>query len=80
MPEGKAVFFGGGTDKGSDENNITKDGVTISGEEIALAGSAFSYSSSYIFYNGANFSTSKSNCEKVNEAPELSIKRESGLL
>lgn len=51
VPEGKAVFFGGGTDKGSDENNITKDGVTISGEEIALAGSAFSYSSSYIFYN-----------------------------
>lgn len=58
VPEGKAVFFGGGTDKGSDENNITKDGVTISGEEIALAGSAFSYSSSYIFYNGANFTIS----------------------
>ena len=58
MPKGKAVFFGGGTDKGSDENNITKDGVTISGEEIALAGSAFSYSSSYIFYNGANFTIS----------------------
>lgn len=58
VPEGKAVFFGGGTDKGSDENNITKDGVTISGEDIALAGSAFSYSSSYIFYNGANFTIS----------------------
>lgn len=58
VPEGKAVFFGGGTDKGSDENNITKDGVTISGEEIALADSAFSYSSSYIFYNGANFTIS----------------------
>lgn len=58
VPEGKAVFFGGGTDKGSDEINITKDGVTISGEEIALAGSAFSYSSSYIFYNGANFTIS----------------------
>lgn len=58
VPEGKAVFFEGGTDKGSDENNITKDGVTISGEEIALAGSAFSYSSSYIFYNGANFTIS----------------------
>lgn len=58
VPEGKAVFFVGGTDKGSDENNITKDGVTISGEEIALAGSAFSYSSSYIFYNGANFTIS----------------------
>lgn len=58
VPEGKAVFFGGGTDKGSDENNITKDGVTISGEEIALAGSAFSYSISYIFYNGANFTIS----------------------
>lgn len=58
VPEGKAVFFGGGTDKGLDENNITKDGVTISGEEIALAGSAFSYSSSYIFYNGANFTIS----------------------
>lgn len=58
VPEGNAVFFGGGTDKGSDENNITKDGVTISGEEIALAGSAFSYSSSYIFYNGANFTIS----------------------
>lgn len=58
VPEGKAVFFEGGTDKGSDENNITKDGVTISGEEIALAGSAYSYSSSYIFYNGANFTIS----------------------
>lgn len=58
VPEGKAVFFEGGTDKGSDENNITKDGVTISGEEIALAGSAFSYSSSYFFYNGANFTIS----------------------
>lgn len=58
VPEGKAVFFEGGTDKGSDENNITKDGVTISGEEIALAGSAFSYSSSYIFYDGANFTIS----------------------
>ena len=58
VPKGKVVFFVGGTDKGSDENNITKDGVTISGEEIALAGSAFSYSSSYIFYNGANFTIS----------------------
>ena len=58
VPEGKAVFFVGGTDRGADENNITKDGVTISGEEIALAGSAFSYSSSYIFYNGANFTIS----------------------
>lgn len=33
VPKGKVVFFVGGTDKGSDETNITKDGVTISGKK-----------------------------------------------
>lgn len=36
IPEGKAVFFVGGTDRGSDAYNITKDGVTISGEKLLL--------------------------------------------
>ena len=55
VPEGKAVFFVGGTDRGADENNITKDGVTISGENIALKGYDFTYYGTYNFYNGANF-------------------------
>lgn len=58
VPEGKAVFFVGGTDRGADENNITKDGVTISGENIALKGYDFTYYGTYNFYNGANFTIS----------------------
>lgn len=55
IPEGKAVFFVGGTDRGSDAYNITKDGVTISGEKIALASYDFTYYGIYNFYKGANF-------------------------
>ena len=58
VPEGKAVFFVGGTDRGADENNITKDGVTIYGENIALKGYDFTYYGTYNFYNGANFTIS----------------------
>lgn len=58
IPEGKAVFFVGGTDRGSDAYNITKDGVTISGEKIALASYDFTYYGIYNFYKGANFTIS----------------------
>lgn len=59
VPEGKAVFFMGGTDKGSDQYNITKDGVTISGKKkIALSGATFNDYGTYNFYKGANFTIS----------------------
>lgn len=58
VPEGKAVFFVGGTDSGSTVTNITKDGVTISGKKIALKGNAFNYFGTYNFYEGANFTIS----------------------
>lgn len=58
IPEGKAVFFVGGTDRGYDAYNITKDGVTISGEKIALASYDFTYYGIYNFYKGANFTIS----------------------
>lgn len=58
IPEGKAIFFVGGTDRGSDAYNITKDGVTISGEKIALASYDFTYYGIYNFYKGANFTIS----------------------
>lgn len=62
-PEGKAVFFVGGTDKGTNNkvskiNEITKDGVTISGKEIALAGVVFNDYGTYEFYKDANFTIS----------------------
>lgn len=62
-PEGKAVFFVGGTDMGTNNksnkiNEITKDGVTISGKEIALAGSSFIDYGIYSFYKGADFTIS----------------------
>lgn len=62
-PEGKAVFFVGGTDRGtnnksSEINEITKNGVTISGKKIALAGTSFNDYGIYSFYNGANFTIS----------------------
>lgn len=62
-PEGKAVFFVGGTDMGTNNksskiNEITKDGVTISGKEIALAGPDFNAYGTYSFYNGADFTIS----------------------
>lgn len=62
-PEGKAVFFVGGTDKGTNNkvskiNEITKDGVTISGKEIALAGATFRDYGTYDFYKDANFTIS----------------------
>lgn len=62
-PEGKAVFFVGGTDKGTNNkvskiNEITKDGVTISGKEIALAGATFRDYGTYEFYKDANFTIS----------------------
>lgn len=62
-PKGKAVFFVGGTDKGTNNkvskiNEITKDGVTISGKEIALAGPAFNDYGTYYFYDGASFTIS----------------------
>lgn len=56
VPEGKAVFFVGGTDKGSDETNITKDGVTISGNKISLY--SFASYGIYKFSKGANFTIS----------------------
>lgn len=56
VPKGKVVFFVGGTDKGSDETNITKDGVTISGKEITLKSLA-SYGI-YKFSKDANFTIS----------------------
>lgn len=63
VPEGKAVFFVGGTDRGtnnksSEINEITKNGVTISGKKIALAGTSFNDYGIYSFYNGANFTIS----------------------
>lgn len=62
-PEGKAIFFVGGTDMGtnnksSEINEITKDGVTISGKKIALAGASFNDYGIYSFYKGANFTIS----------------------
>lgn len=58
-PEGKAVFFVGGTDKGSNAYNITKDGVTISGnKKIALASATFRDYGTYEFYKDANFTIS----------------------
>lgn len=57
-PKGKAVFFVGGTDKGSAVNKITKDGVTISGKNIELNGSMFNLYGSYYFSKGANFNIS----------------------
>lgn len=62
-PEGKAIFFVGGTDMGtnnksSEINEITKDGVTISGKKIALAGVSFNDYGIYSFYKGANFTIS----------------------
>ena len=62
-PEGKAIFFVGGTDMGtnnksSEINEITKDGVTISGKKIALAGPSFNDYGIYSFYKGANFTIS----------------------
>lgn len=62
-PKGKAVFFVGGTDQGTNNsgnktNYITKGGVTISGTRIALAGSFYQASSSYSFSEGAEFSIS----------------------
>lgn len=56
VPKGKVVFFVGGTDKGSDETNITKDGVTISGKKITLKSLA-SYGI-YKFSKDANFTIS----------------------
>lgn len=63
VPKGKAVFFVGGTDKGTNNkvskiNEITKDGVTISGKEIALAGVVFNDYGTYEFYKDANFTIS----------------------
>lgn len=62
-PKGKAVFFVGGTDRGtnnksSEINEITKNGVTISGKKIALAGTSFNDYGIYSFYDGANFTIS----------------------
>lgn len=58
-PEGKVVFFVGGTDKGSNAYNITKDGVTISGnKKIALASATFRDYGTYEFYKDANFTIS----------------------
>lgn len=53
----------GGTDKGTNNNvskinEITKDGVTISGKEIALAGVVFNDYGTYEFYKDANFTIS----------------------
>lgn len=58
VPKGKAVFFVGGTDKGSAVNEITKDGVTISGKNIDLNGYMFNFYGLYSFYKGANFTIS----------------------
>lgn len=62
-PKGKAVFFVGGTDMGTNNkssqiNEIIKDGVTISGKKIALAGPSFNDYGTYSFYDGANFTIS----------------------
>lgn len=49
----------GGTDKGSNAYNITKDGVTISGnKKIALASATFRDYGTYEFYKDANFTIS----------------------
>lgn len=56
VPKGKVVFFVGGTDKGSDDTNITKDGVTISGKNIFLK-SLKDYGT-YKLKEGANFTIS----------------------
>ena len=56
VPEGKVVFFVGGTDIGSNDTNITKDGVTISGKNIYLR-SLKDYGT-YKFKEGAHFTIS----------------------
>lgn len=56
VPKGNVVFFVGGTDMGSDDTNITKDGVTISGKNIFLK-SLKDYGI-YKFKEGANFTIS----------------------